>query len=125
MTNSQRLAVEQMKAMDSVTVSPELIAQALGMNPGVLRKHVHDGDYKISTYEVNGNRIRFFRKDFLQSIGEIPQDEPAKTDSDRLDEIIELLRVQNTMLMEINAYIKGKEGTHDTLDGWPAAVPVG
>ena len=147
MTNSQRLAVEQMKSMDSVTVSPDLIAQALGMNPGVLRKHVRDGDYKISAFEVFGDRIRFFRKDFLQKIGEIPEDPPEKTDSDRLeeiktrlnsidakestinmsillksdgmidrlDELIELLRVQNTMLMEISAYIKGKDGANDSV----------
>ena len=117
MTDSQRSAVEQMKRMTSVTVVPSLVAQALGMNPGVLRKHVHDGDYKISAYEVCGNTIRFFRKDFLQKIGEIPEDPPEKTDSDRLDELIELLRVQNTMLMEISAYIKGKEGVHDSLVG--------
>ena len=103
---SQKDAIEIMKMMESVTVNAGLIAQALGMNPGVLRKHVRDGDYLLSAYEVCGDRIRFFRKDFLQKIGEIPPDPPERTDSDRLDEIIELIRVQNTMLLEIAAHIK-------------------
>ena len=115
--NEQKAAVEALKSMDTMTVGPELIAKALKMSPSVLREHVRRGEYKISAVEVCGSRIRFFRKDFLQKIGEIPEDPPEKTDSDRLDELIELLRVQNTMLMEISAYIKGKEDVHDSLVG--------
>lgn len=91
MTGTQREAINILLMMESVTVNADLIAQALGMNPGVLRKHVKDGDYKISKYEVCGDRVRFFRKDFLQAIGEMPMDPPVKTDSDRLDDIIRLL----------------------------------
>ena len=109
MTGTQREAINIMMMMESVTVNADLVAQALGMNPGVLRKHVKDGEYRISKYEICGDRVRFFRKDFLQSIGEIPQDPPERTDSDRLDEIIELIRVQNAMLMEIVAYMKADQ----------------
>lgn len=104
--NEQKAAVEALKSMDTMTVGPELIAKALKMSPSVLREHVRRGEYKISAVDVCGGRIRFFRKDFLQKIGELPDDEPEKTDSDRLDEIIELIRVQNTMLMEMLAYVK-------------------
>ena len=104
--NEQKAAVEALKGMDTMTVGPELIAKALKMSPSVLREHVRRGEYKISAVDVCGGRIRFFRKDFLQKIGELPEDEPEKTDSDRLDEIIELIRVQNTMLMEMLAYVK-------------------
>ena len=104
--NEQKAAVEALKSMDTMTVGPELIAKALKMSPSVLREHVRRGEYKISAVDVCGGRIRFFRKDFLQKIGELPEDEPEKTDSDRLDEIIELIRVQNTMLMEMLAYVK-------------------
>ena len=93
MTSSQREAIDIMKRMDTVTVIPALVAQALGMNPDVLRKHARDGEYKISAFEVTGNTVRFFRKDFLQKIGEMDPDPEARTDSDRLDEIIELIRV--------------------------------
>jgi len=86
----QRDAIEMLKRSDAVVVGPELIAQALKMSPGVLRKHVKDGDYLLSAVEVCGNRIRFFRKDFLQKIGEMPPDPPERTVEDRLDELIEI-----------------------------------
>jgi len=78
MTDKQREAIEALKESTAVTVGPDLIAQALGMSPGVLRKHVRDGDYMISVAEVCGSRIRFFRKDFLQKIGEEPPEEPEE-----------------------------------------------
>ena len=116
MTDLQRDAIELLKRSGEVVVGPELIAQALKMNPGVLRKHVKDGEYKLSAVEVCGSRIRFFRKDFLQKIGEMPPDPPGKTDSDRLDEIIELIRVQNTMIMELLAYTKKTAGAATPAD---------
>ena len=91
MTGSQREAIEIMKMMESVTVNADLIAQALGMNPGVLRKHVKDGDYHISAYEVSGDRVRFFRKDFLQKIGEMPPDMPERTVVQAIDDLREEL----------------------------------
>ena len=91
MTGSQREAINIMMMMESVTVNADLIAQALSMNPGVLRKHVKDGEYLISKYEICGDRIRFFRKDFLQAIGEMPPDPEEPTDHQLLEEIHEAL----------------------------------
>ena len=91
MTGSQREAIDIMMMMESVTVNADLIAQALGMNPGVLRKHVRDGEYHISAYEVCNDRIRFFRKDFLQKIGEIPEDPPERTVVQAIDDLREEL----------------------------------
>lgn len=91
MTGSQREAINIMMMMESVTVNADLIAQALSMNPGVLRKHVKDGEYLISKYEICGDRIRFFRKDFLQAIGEMPPDQEEPTDHQLLEEIHEAL----------------------------------
>ena len=91
MTGSQREAIDIMMMMESVTVNADLVAQALGMNPGVLRKHVRDGEYHISAYEVCNDRIRFFRKDFLQKIGEIPEDPPERTTAQALDDLREEL----------------------------------
>ena len=99
MTGSQREAIEIMKMMESVTVNADLIAQALGMNPGVLRKHVKDGDYHISAYEVSGDRVRFFRKDFLQKIGELPPDLPERTTAQALDDLREELHEIRLILM--------------------------
>lgn len=91
MTGSQREAVNILMMMESVTVNADLIAQALGMNPGVLRKHVRDGDYHISAYEVCNDRIRFFRRDFLQKIGEMPPDMPERTVVQAIDDLREEL----------------------------------
>ena len=91
MTGTQREAIEIMKMMESVTVNSDLIAQALGMNPGVLRKHVRDGEYHISAYEVCNDRIRFFRRDFLQKIGEMPPDMPERTVVQAIDDLREEL----------------------------------
>ncbi|MBQ1790038.1 MAG: hypothetical protein II008_07670 [Oscillospiraceae bacterium] len=91
MTGTQREAIDIMKMMESVTVNSDLIAQALGMNPGVLRKHVRDGDYHISAYEVCNDRIRFFRRDFLQKIGEMPPDMPERTVVQAIDDLREEL----------------------------------
>ena len=91
MTGTQREAIDIMKMMESVTVNSDLIAQALGMNPGVLRKHVRDGDYHISAYEVCNDRIRFFRRDLLQKIGEMPPDMPERTVVQAIDDLREEL----------------------------------
>ena len=91
MTGSQREAINIMMMMESVTVNADLISQALGMNPGVLRKHVKDGEYHISKYEICNDRIRFFRKDFLQAIGELPEDPEEPTDHQLLEKIWETL----------------------------------
>ena len=46
----------------------------------------------------------------------MPPDPPEKTDSDRLEEIIELIRIQNAMLMEIGAHIKKTAGAATPAD---------
>lgn len=99
MTGPQKEAIELLKMMESVTVNADLIAQALGMNAGVLRKHVRDGNYKISKAEVCGNRVRFFRKDFLQKIGEIPPDPEYPSTEQMLRQIWEAM-------MEIRILLK-------------------
>ena len=99
MTDMQRDAIELLKRSDAVVVGPELIAQALKMNPGVLRKHVKDREYSLSAVEVCGNRIRFFRKDFLQKIGEIHEDPPGRTTAQALDELRKELHEIRLILM--------------------------
>ena len=106
MTGTQREAIELMKIMESVTVNADLIAQALGMNAGVLRKHVRDGEYKISAVEVCGDRIRFFRKDFLQKIGEMPEDPPEHTVEQVLMEMLDEVRAMREEMKEIRQQLQ-------------------
>jgi hypothetical protein len=104
-TGSQREAINIMMMMESVTVNADLIAQALSMNPGVLRKHVKDGEYHISKYEICGDRIRFFRKDFLQAIGEIEAEPEERTVTQAIDDLRkELHEIRLIMLASLSTY---------------------
>ena len=102
-TLSQQQAVAEIKASDSVTIGVKLVSAAMGMSPGVLRKHVRDGDYSLSAYDIQGSRIRFFRKDFLQKIGEIPEDPPEETPLEVIAKAIcSLLEGQTAIMRGLN-----------------------
>jgi len=105
--------VRNLMAMSSEVVSAKHIAPVLHMSESVLIHRVKSGQWDqdaLGKVVVSGNRVKFFRKDFLQKCGFLEKEPEARTDSDRLDEIIELIRVQNTMLMEMLAYIKESAG---------------
>lgn len=101
-TLTQQQAIDELNASTKVTVGPNLIAAAMGMSPSVLRKHVRDGDYSLSTYDIQGSRIRFFRKDFLQKIGELPMDQEEPSDHQLIVMVVEalttILKTQKAML---------------------------
>lgn len=93
MTGKQREAINIMKDMDDAVVTSVLIAQALGMNPGVLRQRVKEGTYKISKYDYDpkSGRIRFARNNFLEAIGEKEPDPDHPTSEQLLEKIWEVL----------------------------------
>lgn len=107
-------AIEALKASDAVTVGPELIAAALRMSPSVLRKHVRDGEYNISAYDIQGSRIRFFRKDFLQKTGELPMDSEEKTDHQLLDEIC----TKMDLLLSALVGLMDQDQRHEFVETW-------
>lgn len=84
-------AIRALKDIDDTFVYADMIAPVLRMNPGVLRKRVRDGDYKMSKVDVCGDRIRFDRKDFLRKIGALPPDQPERTIVQAIDELREEL----------------------------------
>ena len=103
---TQAEAIERLKRSDAVTVTADEIAPCLKMNPGVLRKRVRDGSYSLSQVDYDPNQsgtIRFFRKDFLQKIGELPPDPEEPTDHQLmvaiLDALETILNAQKTMLI--------------------------
>lgn len=113
MSEQERLAAESaLEAMKNSTeemVTAAQIAPILHMNPGVIVKYAKDGTWiqdNMGKFIISGDRVKFFRRDFLQKCGFIPKDEPKRTVEDLLEEVIELIRVQNTMLIEMGAYIK-------------------
>ena len=102
-------ALEALKNSTEEMVTAAQIAPILHMNPGVIVKYAKDGTWiqdNMGKFIISGDRVKFFRRDFLQKCGFIPKDEPKRTAEDLLQEVIELIRVQNTMLIEMGAYIK-------------------
>ena len=107
-------AIEALKASDAVTVTAEMIAPCLRMSPSVLRKHVKDGEYHLSAVEVCGDRVRFFRKDFLQKIGEIPPDPPERTDLDVLEEI----STKMDLILGAITTLMNQDQRHEFVETW-------
>ena len=112
MSEQERLeaenALEALKNSTEEMVTAAQIAPILHMNPGVIVKYAKDGTWiqdNMGKFIISGDRVKFFRRDFLQKCGFIPKDEPKRTAEDLLAEVIELIRVQNRMLMEIHAHI--------------------
>lgn len=105
-------AVLNLLSMNAEVVSAQYIAPILKMNPAVLVRRVKLGQWdeeRMGRVVISGDRVKFYRLDFLRKGGFIDPPKvhpPEKTDSDRLDELIELIRVQNTMLMELLAWTK-------------------
>ena len=111
-------AVRELMDMDAEVVTAGAIAPIVKMDPSVIIKYAKEGKWprEICNFVISGTRVKFFRWDFLMKGGWL-KEEPEKTDSDRLDEIIELIRVQNRMLMEIGAYVKTRQsGNSDGLE---------
>lgn len=106
-------ALEALKAWKEDTVPASMLAPILNMSPGRIVKYAKNGTWDqdlrggfIISGEGPQAHVKFFKRDFLIKNGLMDPEPETKTDSDRLDELIELLRVQNTMLIEIGAYIK-------------------
>ena len=84
-------ALEALLNSTEEMVTAAQIAPVLHMNPGVIIKYAKDGTWKPDIWGkfiISGERVKFFRRDFLQKCGFIPKDEPKRTVEDRLDELI-------------------------------------
>ena len=83
-------ALEALKDSTEEMVSANQIAPILHMNPGVIVKYAKDGTWNQDTlgkFVISGDRVKFFRRDFLQKCGFIPKDEPKRAVEDLLDAI--------------------------------------
>ena len=75
-------AVRNLMAMSDETVSAKYIAPILRMAESVIIKYAKDGTWDqehLGKYVISGNRVKFFRKDFLQKCGFIEPDPEEKT----------------------------------------------
>ena len=100
-----RLTLDMLKAWSSATITNAQAANVLEMDPGRLAEYARAGKLGWNT-TVSGNRVLHSRQDFIRYWSGDPRAEPKRPTDDLLEELIELIRVQNRMLMEINAYIK-------------------
>lgn len=64
-------AVQQLMAMTDEVVPASAIAPILQMHPSVIVSHVKTGkwDRNVCNYIISGNRVKFFRIDFLRKGG--------------------------------------------------------
>ena len=105
-------AVRRLMEMEDELVYAKDLAPIMKMTTDAIIHHAKNGEWRFCEYVISGNRVKFFRLDFLQKCGFLPKKEPAppdpeeQTDSDRLNELIELLTVQNMMLNEICTHIR-------------------
>ena len=101
-------AVLALMAREEELVPASAIAPIVKMHPAVIIKYAKEGKWprEICNFIISGRNVKFYRTDFLRKGGWIPDEEPKKTNEDRLDELIELIRVNNGMMMEALAYIK-------------------
>lgn len=107
MTEDGKLDLEDLKLMSSAIIPNAMAAEALRMDPGRLAEYARKGQlgWKVLAPE-DGSRVYHNREDFIRFWSGEPEKPPERTAEDLLTEIIELIRVQNTMLMEIHAYVR-------------------
>lgn len=87
-------AVRNLMAMSDETVSAKYIAPILRMAESVIIKYAKDGTWDqehLGKYVISGNRVKFFRKDFLQKCGFIEPDPEYPSTEQMLQQIWEAM----------------------------------
>lgn len=97
-------AVRNLMAMSDETVSAKYIAPILRMAESVIIKYAKDGTWDqehLGKYVISGNRVKFFRKDFLQKCGFIEPDPEEKTAEQILMEMLEEVKAMRAEMQRI------------------------
>lgn len=108
MTEDGRLDLEDLKRMKTTMISNTMAAEVLRMDQGKLADYARDGQlpWKVLAPKQKGSHVYHNREDFIRHwTGEEPE-APQRTTDDLLMELIEVVRVQNTMIMELVANTK-------------------
>ncbi len=87
--------VERLKHMTDVTINANVLAPAVRMHPSVMIKYAKEGTWPttICNYIISGNRVKFFREDFLQKAGYLPKQDPEKTILEKVLEELAAIRL--------------------------------
>ena len=87
-------AVRHLMAMPDDVVSAKYLAPILHMNPDVIIRYAKDGTWdadRLGNFVVSGDRVKFFRKDFLQKCGFAEKEPEQPTEREMLEKIWEAL----------------------------------
>ena len=77
------------------TVPASALAPIVKMHPSVIVEYARTGRWTLCKYIVSGNRVKFFRKDFLRTCGFIPEEPP---EADKMDLILrELIGIREAI----------------------------
>ena len=77
--------VQRLIGLEDEMIFAKDIAPVLHMKPDVIIKYVKDGTWdhdRLGNYMISGDRVKFFRKDFLQKCGFIDPDPEEPTERD-------------------------------------------
>ena len=74
--------VQRLIDMDDEVVYAKDLAPIVHIKPDVIIRYAKTGQWNLCRYIVSGDRVKFFRKDFLQQCGFIDP-EPAPEDVER------------------------------------------
>ena len=94
-------AVRHLMAMTDETVSAKYISPIVKMSESVIIKYAKDGTWNLCRYVVSGNRVKFFRRDFLQQCGFVDPEPEEKTAEQLLMEMLEEVRAMRTEMQKI------------------------
>lgn len=96
--------VKVLMGMTDETVSAKYLAPILKMNPSVIVKYAKDGTWdqdKLGKFVISGDRVKFFRKDFLQKCGFMDPDPEEKSTEVLILEQITALNEAATMICQM------------------------
>ena len=94
-------AVQRLMEMTDEVVPARLIAPVLKMSESILIHRVKTGQWNedaLGKVVISGNRVKFFRKDFLHKCGFIEPEPEEPTERQLLMRIIELLTDLNMLI---------------------------
>ena len=95
-------AVRHLMAMTDETVSAKYIAPILKMSESVIVKYAKDGTWDqehLGKYVISGNRVKFYRRDFLIKGGFMEPEKEEQNDHMLLKELVVRLKVIQDVLL--------------------------
>ena len=92
--------VRALMELPDETVTAAALAPIVKMHPGVIIKYAKDGKWDLCRYVVSGNRVKFFRTDFLRKMGFIGEPPEENSREQILKELAEIREALAAILEE-------------------------